>query len=166
MTLIELLSAVTVAAILLAIAVPSFRLYSQGVRLSDATNGLVTTLNRARSEAVTRGRPVTVCASNDQASCAGAEVWTNGWIVFNDDNGNGSLDGGAEVVLAAKAGPAGAGTIEVPAGTLTSVTFRSTGALTTPANQTFEVCLEGVAAGRTIVLAAVGHASVDSLNCS
>ena len=166
MTLIELLSAVTVAAILLAIAVPSFRLYSQGVRLSDATNSLVTTLNRARSEAVTRGRPVTVCASDDQTTCAGAEVWTSGWIVFNDDNGNGSLDGGAEVVLAAKVGPAGGGSIEVPGTTLTSVTFRSTGALTTPANQAFEVCVEGVSAGRTIVLAAVGHTSVDSVDCS
>ncbi|MQM39534.1 hypothetical protein KBTX_03563 [wastewater metagenome] len=85
-TLIELMLTVIVAAILLAIAVPSFRAFIQNNQLTTATNQFVTALNMARSEAVKRGRRVYITAA---ASSAGDE-WGGGFRVWLDENGNGT----------------------------------------------------------------------------
>jgi type IV fimbrial biogenesis protein FimT len=88
-TLVELLVTLTIAAILLAVGVPSFRTVIQNNRLITGTNDLVSILNFARSEAVTRGIRVTVCKSSDQAACdTSSNGWEQGWIVFTDENNN------------------------------------------------------------------------------
>ena len=88
-TLVELLVTLTIAAILLAVGVPSFRTVIQNNRLITGTNDLVSVLNFARSEAVTRGIRVTVCKSSDQATCdTSSNGWEQGWIVFTDENNN------------------------------------------------------------------------------
>jgi type IV fimbrial biogenesis protein FimT len=76
LTLIDVLLAVTVLSVLLLVALPSFR----------------TTMMRARSEALSRVRRVTVCASSDGSSCTGN--WEQGWIIFAEDHGsqNAALD--------------------------------------------------------------------------
>ena len=78
-TLVELMITLAVAAILLAIAVPSFRTFVQNTRLTTQADTLVYSLNLARNEAVKLDTPVAVCASSDGATCSGA--WVNGWIV-------------------------------------------------------------------------------------
>ena len=78
-TLAELMITLAVAAILLAIAVPSFRTFVQNSRLTTQADTLVYSLNLARNEAVKLDTPVAVCASSDGATCTGA--WVNGWIV-------------------------------------------------------------------------------------
>ncbi|HLA73161.1 MAG TPA: Tfp pilus assembly protein FimT/FimU [Steroidobacteraceae bacterium] len=97
-TLIELMVAITVLAVLLGLAVPSFREIINSNRVTAQTNDFVSTLNYARSEALKRSNPVTVCASTNGGTCAGVTNWSTGWIVFADINANGALDG-AEVVL-------------------------------------------------------------------
>ena len=92
MTLIELLTAILVVAILMGLATPSFREFSQNNRMVAATNDLVTALNLARSEALRRATTTVVCASADQATCSGAVNWTTGWVAFNDANNNGNVD--------------------------------------------------------------------------
>jgi type IV fimbrial biogenesis protein FimT len=93
MTLIELMLGLTVLGILVAIAVPSFRGYATASRATAATNSLVTALSLARSEALRRSTIVRVCASADQGSCSGAvNGWSAGWIVFADNDANGSVD--------------------------------------------------------------------------
>jgi type IV fimbrial biogenesis protein FimT len=88
-TLIELLVALTIAALLFAIGVPMFRNASLGGRLSAAANNLLASIQLARSEAIKRNLPVTVCASSDGATCAGGGGWEQGWIV---------VDAGATVI--------------------------------------------------------------------
>lgn len=98
-TLMELLVTVSVAGVLMAAAVPSFTEFVANTRVSSASNLLVTHLNAARNEAITRAMPVTVCASTDQASCSGSTDWTSGWIVFTDATGDpGVLDGDDELL--------------------------------------------------------------------
>jgi type IV fimbrial biogenesis protein FimT len=92
MTLIELLTAVLVVAILMGLAVPSFREFTQNNRTIAATNELVTALNLARSEALRRATTTVVCASANQATCSGSTTWTPGWIAFVDRNNNGVVD--------------------------------------------------------------------------
>jgi type IV fimbrial biogenesis protein FimT len=100
LTLVELLMAMAIAAILLGIGVPSFFNLIADNRLTVATNELVADMHYARSEAVTRESPVAVCASEDGETCSGELDWGSGWIVFTDASGtNGIFDGSDEVLL-------------------------------------------------------------------
>ena len=94
MTLIELMMAIAVLGILVAIAVPSFRSITASSRTVAATNDLVSALNLARSEALTRSVNAVVCTSSDQATCSGSTDWADGWIVFSDRNRNGAVNNG------------------------------------------------------------------------
>ena len=81
-TMMELLMVVTIAGILAAIGVPSFRYVTASNRIATELNALVGDLQFARSEAAKSGLPVTVCASTDGATCANSSTWNTGWIVF------------------------------------------------------------------------------------
>ncbi len=91
-TLIELMVTLAVFGIVTALAFPGFKLYQQNSNRVTQINDLVATFNLARSEAVKRNLPVSVCASTDQATCSNVNNWTTGWIVFVDDNLNGVTD--------------------------------------------------------------------------
>ena len=97
-TLIELMVTLAVAAIVLTTAVPGFRQMIQSNKVATDINAFVSALHLARSEAVKRGKPVTVCKSNNSASCAAANGWEQGWIVFVDTDGSGTLDVGEELL--------------------------------------------------------------------
>lgn len=88
-TLVELVVTLAVAAILLALATPSFAELLRRNRLAAANNELITALNTARAEALRRGRPVSICASKDQSSCLGSADWRTGWIIFEDNETTG-----------------------------------------------------------------------------
>jgi type IV fimbrial biogenesis protein FimT len=103
---------VTVLAILLSIGIPSFSDVIRNNRTAAATNNLVTSLNLARSEALKRGVPVTVCPANDAATptdCDGnATGWDKGWLVFSDGTAPvGSFNPGAagDAIVQATAAP-------------------------------------------------------------
>lgn len=83
-TLIELMMTLAIAAIVLTLGIPSFQETMRSNRLTTQANDLVTAINLARAEAVKRRSTVSVCASADQATCAGA--WNAGFIVFDDAN--------------------------------------------------------------------------------
>jgi type IV fimbrial biogenesis protein FimT len=89
-TLIELLVAMTIAAILMAIAIPSFRGVSIDVKLRGYSNALLASLYLARSDAIKRNGRSVVCRSADGANCATSGDWEQGWIVFQDLDGNAS----------------------------------------------------------------------------
>jgi type IV fimbrial biogenesis protein FimT len=84
--LLELVVVVSIIAILVALALPSFSSTMRNNRVSAQTNDLLSAINLARNEAITRSRPVTVCAA-DTSSGAPAECgsdWNKGWIVATD----------------------------------------------------------------------------------
>ncbi len=97
-TLLELLMTMAIAAILLTIGIPSFRYVTNSNRIAGEVNGLLGDLQFARSEAIKEGRSITVCVSNDQATCANSTTWNSGWIVWADVNNNNRVDG-SEVLL-------------------------------------------------------------------
>lgn len=84
-TLLELLVTLAVAAVLLGIAIPSYRSMVQRNAMTASVNDLVGDLQYARSEAVTRGTRVFVCKSANQSSCATSGGWDQGWIVYSPD---------------------------------------------------------------------------------
>jgi type IV fimbrial biogenesis protein FimT len=97
-TLMELMTALAVLGVMVAIAVPSFRQFTADSRTTAFTNDVVTALNLARSEALHRSSNVVVCASSTQTSCTGSATWANGFIVFTDANGDGTING-ADTIL-------------------------------------------------------------------
>jgi len=100
-TLVELLVTVAVAAILAMIAVPAMQDTLATRAVSSSADDLAAALRQARSEALKRGMPVSVCATSDPnaASAACATVpWTSGWLVFTDQDANGDLGTGEQLV--------------------------------------------------------------------
>lgn len=98
-TLLELMVAIAILAILLGIGIPSFADAMRRNRVANATNSLTGAIALARSEAVKRGVPVTICGSNDQAKCADDDDWSGGMIVFDDDTGTpGKIDGTDQII--------------------------------------------------------------------
>ena len=89
-TLIEMLMTMAIAAILLDIAVPSFRYVTNSNRIAGEINGLLGDLQFARAEAIKEGKNVTVCISSDHLNCSpNPAAWQNGWIVFRDPTNTG-----------------------------------------------------------------------------
>lgn len=88
-TLVELMITLTVVAILLIIAAPSFRDLSRRNEVSAASNALLADMIYARSEAVTRGNIVSICPSTDQKACTGDTAYESGWIVYTYFPGKG-----------------------------------------------------------------------------
>ena len=88
-TLLELMITLTVAGILMGVAVPSFTSVIDSNRLTTYANDLVTSLNFARSEAIKRNLRVSLCKSSTGSSCNISNNWAQGWIVFTDPNNNG-----------------------------------------------------------------------------
>ena len=80
-TLVELMVTLAVAAILMALAVPSFTSVINGNRLTSTANELVSSLQLARSEALRRNTQVRVCRSLNGTSCAGTGQWDR-WITL------------------------------------------------------------------------------------
>ncbi|HET9112675.1 MAG TPA: GspH/FimT family pseudopilin, partial [Burkholderiales bacterium] len=93
-TLLELIVAMGVAAILLAISVPNFQTIFNSNRVVTVANDYMTALNYARSQAVKGGAITTICMSNNGSACTGSSGWSNGWIVWSDLNSNGVMDTG------------------------------------------------------------------------
>jgi type IV fimbrial biogenesis protein FimT len=92
-TLVEMMMALVVLAVLLAVAAPGFSELIKNNRMLSQVYGLRAALNGARSEALAQRNFVTLCRSADGASCStGSGDWNTGFIAFLDENGNGAAD--------------------------------------------------------------------------
>ena len=97
-TLVELMIVLTIVGILLSITVPSMAAIVDSVKLSSTTNMFMSSMRLARSESTRRGVRVAMCKSYDGTSCSVSGGWEQGWIVFQDLNGNGDLDANEKVI--------------------------------------------------------------------
>lgn len=155
-TLTELLITVTIAAILAAVAAPSFARFIRDTRLATSANSIVSILNLGRSEAAKRGTNVRI------QSNSGTTAWEGGWTVYVDTNGNATPDAG-EITRIADALD---GTLTLT-GSVAVVQFRPMGTTTlAPTPVTFDLC-NNVAAepDRRITISATGHSSVATITC-
>lgn len=80
-TLIELMVTITVAAVLLTIALPSFVNTTLNSKLRATANNLSAAAMLARSEAIKRNSATQLCPSDDDTTCSG--TWEDGWIILN-----------------------------------------------------------------------------------
>ena len=98
MTFIELMITLSVAAVLLSIALPSMGSLVQENRITAMSNQLVAHLQYARHEAVFRRSYVAACPGDPDLGCAGHNRWDQGWIVFVDDNRSGQPERDEDII--------------------------------------------------------------------
>ncbi|MBX2858619.1 MAG: GspH/FimT family pseudopilin [Cellvibrionaceae bacterium] len=94
-TLMELLVTVAIVGILTSMAAPSFSTFVQDRKHKASLNDFRNALAYTRSEAVKRGLPTVICASSNGSNCNGS-TWSDGWLVFVDENGNDNKDSAEE----------------------------------------------------------------------
>lgn len=89
--MVEMIVVMALFGIIAAIAAPSFRDFVIRRSISAQVSDLGAALRLARSEAIKRGAPVTLCpttAPHEAApACSGGREWANGYLVLID-NGN------------------------------------------------------------------------------
>jgi len=149
-TLIELMVTVAIVAILAAVAVPAMTGLINHVRISGLTGELVSAVQLARSEAVRRNARVTLCPSDDGATCANSEAWA-GWIIEARDNTS-----GADQIVLAETAPANT-EVSGPAG---GIVFRPSGLLVTQSRLTVCVPTTNPAANQRVVTIALSGSPI------
>ena len=89
-SLIELMVTVGLVAILMSVAVPSFKTMTSNSRIKTDRDKIIKSLQFARSEAISKGLAISVCPSENPESrlsptCSkGSTDWSDGWLVYSD----------------------------------------------------------------------------------
>lgn len=172
-TLYELLITVLVIGVILTFGIPNLTEFTRNSRLTATANDLHASFLLARSEAARSRTNITICASNNSMAaapgCAGA--FDDGWIVFEDRNGDIVRDA-AEPVL--RALPAVDTTLAItPLNGATYFSFAGTGlgrgnVNGQPAFQSAVICdgrgnrpaAGGWSSARALVVTPIGRATV------
>jgi type IV fimbrial biogenesis protein FimT len=138
-SLVELMTVLVIAAVLLVIAVPSYSVLSLRTKLKSYANELVASVYLARGEAIKRNAPMTMCISTNPTTptlptCTGGGDWNQGWIVVDQDG---------VVIKHQQPLPSGIKIFELSS--LSTMTFQPSGILNTAATMT--VCQDSPSVG-------------------
>lgn len=134
-SLIELLIVVAIAAILIALALPSFTTMLVKRSVQSAALALVDDLRYTRTEALRRSKRVSICslAANSTNTCSGdPAAWANGWMIFTDQEGvlTGVYEPATETIIRVQQPPANIARIQritAPASTLNVFNYQANG---------------------------------------
>lgn len=164
-SLMELMVAIAILAIIATIAVPSFESIIQNNRAVTLSSAFVTSLHLARSEAVKRGDSVTICptANDTFTSCGDSTMWVNGWIVFRDPDNDGLLATASDRLAIQQSFERGTNITSAE----NRLTFSNTGfldAVTANFNLTADGCVGDHA--RVVSISGTGRVNVAQATCS
>ncbi|HEX7029970.1 MAG TPA: GspH/FimT family pseudopilin [Gammaproteobacteria bacterium] len=138
-TLLEMLITILVISIVASITVPAMGDLVRDNRLTTSVNDFIASVTLARSEAIKRSAPVTVCisdnptAANPACDAAAGGEWETGWVVFADADGDAVIDAG-ETLLQQHAPLAQGVDVETNAVLETYVSFSGAGRTRDTAN--------------------------------
>jgi len=166
-TLIELLVTMTVVAILLAVAIPSYQTFVLNNRMSSQSNDLLSAFQLARSEAIKRSTRVSICKGTGGVCVAGG-TWAQGWMVFVDDDGVVGTRDGTDQPIQVYPALTGATALGATANASNFISYLPAGMtnLAIGTTATFTLCpgVPGVN-GRNIQVVASGRASIVNTAC-
>lgn len=167
-TLMELMIAIAILGILLALAWPSFSAALASNRLAAASNSMIAGVNLARSEGVRSKRAGGMCPSADGTACGGD--WSAGWLVWNDANQDGAKGDDEPAIRYFQGNPA---QLRVTAAAAVPViVFDRRGRMTAPAvNAQFSAHAADCAAGaagrqRNLTVTRAGQVRVQKADCA
>ena len=99
-TLVELVVAMSLLAVLLGLALPGMQSLRANAALTSAANQMLLALHLARSAALTRGSSAVLCQSDDGETCRVVEGHSDGYIVFvNGEPGRATARDPGEEIL-------------------------------------------------------------------
>ena len=101
-TLVEMMIVISVLSILMSLSVPSFSAMFKRHKASGEADNMVSLIYLARSEAIKNNQVVTICRSENGLECG--NDWKNGWLIFVDNNRNGSKDINEKILRSGQAG--------------------------------------------------------------
>lgn len=78
-SLVELLTAITLVAILISLAIPAFARFQESKRQESSRDLLARHIQQTRANAITLGRPHQLCGSSDGENCDGG--WGSYWLI-------------------------------------------------------------------------------------
>ena len=85
-SLLELVLTVAVAAIVIALAVPTFGDTLAKQRQRAEIDALFRAVHHAKKASVVRNQVVTLCATRDGEQCANSGDWSAGWLMFENSD--------------------------------------------------------------------------------
>jgi type IV fimbrial biogenesis protein FimT len=97
-TLVELVVALAIGASLVTLAIPSYHAWIGDQKLMNQARALATGMSVARSEAIKSGFRVNLCKSADLRTCATRGSWRDGFLIYVDENRDGTVDAGEPVL--------------------------------------------------------------------
>ena len=177
-TLVELMVTMSVLAIVLGLAVPSFGRLIASNRIATQTNEFVASMNLARSEAVRRGQSVAIRSRGNDRN------FETGWRVFTDFDGDGAipstvtdtdgtiiresnaLSGSTTIKRVTRSSSAPFTYTDATGSDRMSVVFSSRGANNAGSAAFFQICdpKNTAVKGRILQVSTVGKISLDSSN--
>ena len=171
-TLVELMVTIAVLVVTLAIGIPAWDSMLANNRAVSQANMFVTAINLAKSEAISQGMPVTVCANasatnvtESSLTCAtsGTNTWANGWFVFQDPDNDSVRDSGETVLKLWQALEPGS---NIDDGGRFNIRYTSTGQNSGTA-ATFELTQDNTKGNQTrcLYLNTVGQIRVEKAAC-
>lgn len=83
-TLYELLITLLLLALLSAVAIPSFSAGVARQRQRAEIDALFHAVHVARKESIMRRKVVSICPSDDAATCGDVAAWSRGWLMFEN----------------------------------------------------------------------------------
>lgn len=155
-SLLELLTTISLTALLAGIVSPSLSALLQQNRQTNSINQMHAYLNYAREKAISSRYVISLCVGNDV--CSETPVWQGNMLVFQDNNRNGKLDQG-ETLLKIAAIDAQHRWIWTNFRQKNHMAFKSNGT-TDSLNGTFTLC-ESTQAIHSIVINITGRAKLE-----
>jgi type IV fimbrial biogenesis protein FimT len=159
-TMIELLIAISIVAILAGVAMPALSGAMEASRSSSARAALLGSYVAAVDSATMSGSRAVLCPSSDGNACLADPDWSGGWIVFLDSDGDREHQAG-EPIVAQHAALAGKVRLRSTVGR-TRIVIQPSGG-NAGSNVTYTLCDgRGAAKAETLVLSNRGflHAGV------
>jgi type IV fimbrial biogenesis protein FimT len=155
-TLVELLCALAIGAIVLAFGAPSMGRLLAESQVRAHSSALSVALAAARLRAIERRSPVSLCPLDAAGRCVPAADWSAGWMVFDDPRRAGQPSSPAAVIEVRQA--ADAALRIASTGGRRLLTFRPDGT-SAGSNVTLTLCHAGhPGVGRQVVVSNVGRA--------
>ncbi|NIP19247.1 MAG: hypothetical protein GWM87_14645 [Xanthomonadales bacterium] len=88
MTALELAVGLAIVALAVALGVPSLREHGLNQRMKAAVSTFFSDLALARNTAISRNARTVACPAWSDGGCAAGAEWQDGWLVFEDRNGD------------------------------------------------------------------------------
>ncbi|MEL7449666.1 MAG: GspH/FimT family pseudopilin [Pseudomonadota bacterium] len=161
-TLFDLLVGITVASVLLAVAIPSFQGLVLDARRTTRVNEFVTAVHLAKSEAHKQHANVVICKAPNAQNCESGATWGDGWIVFvnTDRDRPPRVDEGERILR--RTAPLGHGSATA---NRDAFVFRAYGVSST--NGTLTFCdRRGSSAARAVIVSSTGRPRTSSRTAS